>query len=199
MVVKVYFKRDQTSLDRYRDQLTEMSDRLQHPNVLPYRQFFETEKAAYLIRQYMAKSLSERPFLSSIEKKWIAFQLLCALEQCHNAGVVHGDLKNENVLLTTWNWAMIADVAPFKPTFLPSDNPADFSFFFDAGERRRCYLAPERFYDPARPPDDVGGAVESAMDIFSLGCVIAELFLDGKPIFGLSFGHNFFGHNYIGP
>lgn len=26
---------------------------------------------------------------------------------------------------------------------------ADFSFFFDAGGRRRCYIAPERFYESA--------------------------------------------------
>lgn len=26
---------------------------------------------------------------------------------------------------------------------------ADFSFFFDAGGRRRCYIAPERFYEAA--------------------------------------------------
>lgn len=26
---------------------------------------------------------------------------------------------------------------------------ADFSFFFDAGGRRRCYVAPERFYESA--------------------------------------------------
>ena len=24
---------------------------------------------------------------------------------------------------------------------------ADFSFFFDTGGRRRCYIAPERFYE----------------------------------------------------
>ena len=34
--------------------------------------------------------------------RWIAYQLLHALAQCHEAGVCHGDLKSENVLLTSW-------------------------------------------------------------------------------------------------
>lgn len=40
----------------------------------------ETDKAAYLVRQYFFNNLhdrlSTRPFLSLIEKKWLAFQVL---------------------------------------------------------------------------------------------------------------------------
>jgi phosphoinositide-3-kinase regulatory subunit 4 len=72
----------------------------------------------------------------------------------------------------------------YKPTYLPEDNPADFSFYFDTSGRRTCYLAPERFL---RPGEDAMGksSINWAMDIFSVGCVIAELFLE-TPIFSLS-------------
>ena len=120
-----------------------------------------------------------------MEKRWIAFQLLNAVKECHNNNIYHGDIKSENALVTSWNWLFLADFsASFKPTYLPEDNPADFSFFFDISGRRTCYLAPERFLSPGERADGRGG-VTWAMDIFSVGCVIAELFLE-TPIFNLS-------------
>lgn len=127
---------------------------------------------------------STRPFPEDIEKKWLAFQLLCALRDCHSLDVFHGDIKTENVLVTSWNWLYLSDFSSsFKPTFLPEDNPADFSFYFDTSGRRTCYLAPERFLVAGEEPGSRN--VNWAMDVFSAGCVIAELFLEA-PIFTLS-------------
>ncbi|KAG5396981.1 hypothetical protein IGI04_018795, partial [Brassica rapa subsp. trilocularis] len=70
-------------------------------------------------------------------------QLLLAVKQCHKKGICHGDIKCENVLVTSWNWLYLADFASFKPTYIPYDDPSDFSFFYDTRERRLCYLAPE--------------------------------------------------------
>ena len=96
----------------------------------------------------------------------------------------HGDIKTENVLVTSWNWLYLTDFSSsFKKTYLPEDNPADFSFYFDTSGRRTCYLAPERFL--AAGEKDDGRGVTWAMDVFSVGCVIAELFLEA-PIFSLS-------------
>lgn len=98
--------------------------------------------------------------------------------------VFHGDIKTENILVTSWNWLYLSDFSSsFKPTFLPEDNPADFSFYFDTSGRRTCYLAPERFLVAGEEPGN--RKVNWAMDIFSAGCVIAELFLE-SPIFTLS-------------
>ncbi|KAL2827543.1 hypothetical protein BDW59DRAFT_55585 [Aspergillus cavernicola] len=158
------------------------------PNALSYQRVLETSTGGYLVRQYIHSSLydrmSTRPFPEDIEKKWIAFQLLCALRDCHALDVFHGDIKTENVLVTSWNWVYLSDFSSsFKPTFLPEDNPADFSFYFDTSGRRTCYLAPERFLVAGEEPGSRN--VNWAMDIFSAGCVIAELFLE-SPIFTLS-------------
>ncbi|PWN52122.1 hypothetical protein IE53DRAFT_312700 [Violaceomyces palustris] len=213
------------------------------PNVLTYQKVVETEKAGYLIRQWLASNLydriSTRPFLTTIEKKWITYQLLYAMRDSRGRKIPHGDLKCENILVTTSLMVYVTDfAASFKPAYLPLDDPADFSFFFDTSGRRTCYVAPERFYEADSEiakqkaaarlaggtfpmPSDVtaagalgratidvpgispagfssdpymdilglgkrDGKVTEAMDVFSLGCVIAELWRDGSPTFTLS-------------
>ncbi|MQL91350.1 hypothetical protein Taro_023949 [Colocasia esculenta] len=117
----------------------------------------------------------------------LVVQLLCAVKQNHENGVCHGDIKCENVLVTSWNWLYLSDFASFKPTYIPIDDPSDFSFFFHTGGRRRCYLAPERFYEQGGETQVAPDApLKPSMDIFSLGCVIAELFLEGQPLFEYS-------------
>ncbi|KAN0061416.1 Serine/threonine-protein kinase [Thecaphora frezii] len=197
------------------------------PNVLTYQKVIETEHAGYLIRQWLASNLydriSTRPFLAPIEKKWITYQLLYAMRDARGRKVAHGDLKCEDILVTSSLMVYVTDfAASFKPTFLPLNDPADFSFFFDTSGRRSCYVAPERFFEagsdldqhavshpePAAAPlngratakltlddeaymDSLGlvkqnGTVTEAMDVFSMGCVIAELWRDGTPTFTLS-------------
>ena len=128
---------------------------------------------------------STRPFLEGIEKRWLAFQLLSVIRDCHANQLYHGDIKSENILVTSWNWLYLADFSSsFKPAYLPEDNPAEFSFYFDIAGRRTCYLAPERFLGRGET-QITPGPLNWAMDIFSVGCVIAELFLEA-PIFNLS-------------
>ncbi|KER33980.1 hypothetical protein T265_00185 [Opisthorchis viverrini] len=125
------------------------------------------ERNILLFRDYVDQTLvdrlSTRPFLCLEEKKWIAFQLLQAVAQLHRVPgpssmnkpdeqegnptevLCHGDIKAENVLLTSWGWVLLSDPAPFKPCWLPADNPSEFTHYFDSTRRRVCYLAPERF------------------------------------------------------
>uniref|UniRef100_K3WTL6 non-specific serine/threonine protein kinase n=1 Tax=Globisporangium ultimum (strain ATCC 200006 / CBS 805.95 / DAOM BR144) TaxID=431595 RepID=K3WTL6_GLOUD len=232
----------------------------QQPNLIPYADYKLSLKynVAFMVRQYFGSNLYDRicsrPFLTQIEKKWIAFQILRALEQSHSKGICHGDIKQENIMVTSWNWVFLTDFAPFKPTYIPEDDPADYNYYFCAidATRRGCSVAPERFYGTssatpagtsssssakgadammlsrmadsevsveevekqflsmgiptpshAQTPTSVNssfpgsmpsfmrnankreGHLQESMDIFSAGCVIAEIFLGGKPLFEL--------------
>jgi phosphoinositide-3-kinase regulatory subunit 4 len=193
-----------------------------------------SSRNVYLLRQHAHASLSDRlvsrPFLTSIEKNWIAYQLLRAMQSLHDAGVSHGHLTTENVLLTSWNWVLVADVGcqHYKPVVLPDDDPGPWIHWFEGrggggggvggggsenfgedgssiaggeggGHRgggnngeKKCCLAPERFYGPAGECAADGDAPSSSsssslptgltpeMDVFSLGCVLIELFLNGE-------------------
>ncbi|XP_058442985.1 phosphoinositide 3-kinase regulatory subunit 4 [Malaya genurostris] len=206
VVVKVFVKHDPSlPLEQHIDKIEYIKKNLANAaNCLPFQRVLTTERACLIIREYVKHSLydrvSTRPFLTLIEKKWITFQILCAMHQCHKQKISHGDIKLENIMITSWNWILLSDFASFKPTFLPEDNPADYSFFFDTSRRRTCYIAPERFVKSASGETlpqkaDVSlvgdgpcytGNLQSEMDIFSAGCALLELWTEGTAPFEFS-------------
>lgn len=204
IVVKVFVLHDPTlPLVEHKEKLEFLNRELSPKNnCLPFAKPVLTDKAVFLIRQYVKSNsydrLSTRPFLTLLEKKWIAYQLLRALSFCHSRGICHGDIKLENMLVTSWVWLLLTDFASFKPALLPEDNPADFSYFFDTSRRRTCYVAPERFQMTSAAQD--GSAVPMSqsmmvetfippyqltppMDIFAAGCSLIELFTEGQAPF----------------
>ena len=243
LVVKVYVKSPDEDLQAIASRLSNMwrvLSPVRHPFLLPYQMWIKSNTKlpkstcapVYLIRQYFMSNLHERlstrPFVTDIEKLFIVFQLLKALEVVHNYKIVHGDVKLENMMMTSWNWLILTDFASFKPTTLPDDDPTDFQYFFDSqiNSRQRCSVAPERFYNKSKrvpkpkaassgstgPSDpaasgmfqdldkeferesidtDADGSGQSvvvspSMDVFSCGCAIAEIFLDGEPLLDLA-------------
>ena len=194
VVVKLLVKPMEMEIDmtEYLDQLNDINRKLENiPNTVPFNTLIDSERATYMIRPYIRYNLydrlSVRPFFESIEKKWIVYQLLVTLAKMHEVGVYHGDLKTENVLLTSWNWALLSDIGLFKPVILPDHNQTQFSFYFDTSQRHSCCIAPERF----KTQEEINTAhnddkhLRAEFDIFSLGCVIAELYTDGIPLFSL--------------
>ncbi|XP_028172381.1 phosphoinositide 3-kinase regulatory subunit 4 isoform X2 [Ostrinia furnacalis] len=208
VVVKVFAVHDPSlPLAEHKERILKIKEQLASAfNCLPFQRVILTDKAGLLMREYCKYSvydrMSTRPFLTALEKKWITFQVLYALHRMHKLGICHGDIKLENIMVTSWLWVLLTDIASFKPTFLPDDNPADFSYFFDTSRRRLCYVAPERFVrapDPNNRPmsdDKSGGLLLSespckvgelvpSMDIFSAGCALLELWNDGTPALDL--------------
>ncbi|KAK0395411.1 hypothetical protein QR680_001268 [Steinernema hermaphroditum] len=194
MVLKVFVLCDQSfSIEPYREQILQLRIRLQScANCCPFNRVYvaNSQQCAILSRPYYKDTLydrmSTRPFLIDSEKRWIAFQLLKALKQCFEAEVCHGDLKSQNVLISSSNWVQITDFASFKPAFLAMDNPSNFTFYFDTSRRRHCYLAPERFQTTSevqKLPGEYSEFTEGLtheMDVYSMACVIIELYTDGK-------------------
>uniref|UniRef100_A0A1B0CEG3 non-specific serine/threonine protein kinase n=1 Tax=Lutzomyia longipalpis TaxID=7200 RepID=A0A1B0CEG3_LUTLO len=184
LVIKVFVKHDPSlPLECHAEKLDFIKKNLSNAvNCLPFQRVVLTEKAGLIMREFVKHSLydrvSTRPFLTATEKKWITFQVLCALHQCHKQKICHGDIKLENILITSWNWILLADFASFKPTFLPEDNPADYTYFFDTSRRRTCYIAPE---SPC-----YFGNLTPEMDIFSAGCALLELWCEGTAPFEFS-------------
>ena len=142
-----------------------------------------------IFRQYFEYSLKERmylnPYLTEIEKIWITFQLLQCLKNMKDIKIVHGDLNPENVLLTSNLSVYVSDIASYKPACINMDDIASYTYYFGSNDNtslKGFYLAPERLVEK-------GGVIINektfAMDVFSLGVIIAELFIE-KNIFRFS-------------
>lgn len=164
-----------------------MFARMKHtsPEILSGNVFptpYLTRSGAYMIREYLDMSLCDRmvsyPVLEHSEKMWISFQLLRIVKNLHAEGFRHGDIKPENVFLSPRGFVSLVDHAPFKPLVIGRNQPHYFVHFFSYG-RGSCFLAPERFIaGPKRPKIN-----EFALDWFSIGCVMAYIFTNGKCLF----------------
>lgn len=199
IVIKVFVKpRNGYDLSAVRSLLIREAMLLgQLPNVLNYSKLMETNRAGYLVRQHLKCNLydrlSSRPFLQEAEVRFVAFQLIKILSDIHEFGIVHGDIKTENIFVTSWNWVILTDFSNgLKPVYLPEDNPGEFVFYFDTSRRRTCFVAPERFDSKKyaelylEKSKESQSALTWQMDVFSAGCCIAELFSEGKPLFDLA-------------
>ena len=97
----------------------------------------------------MQEKLKNRiPLPLTVEKKWLILQLLCAISQIHGEDMNHGDIKPENILLTSYNQLFLTDMVRYKPKLLCIDDedPRHYKDYFgELGRAERCYIAPERF------------------------------------------------------
>jgi serine/threonine protein kinase len=97
--------------------------------------------------------------------------------------MVHGDIKPENIMVTSYNQLFLTDIKPYKPAYLPVDDLTNRRRYFgELDHQTRSYLAPERFVDSV-PNLDSNSKITTSMDIFSAGCVISEILLDGMNFF----------------
>ncbi|KAJ7893918.1 kinase-like domain-containing protein [Mycena olivaceomarginata] len=117
----------------------------------------ESFSEIYFIQEFMdtdLHSVIQTQSLTESHHRYLLFQILCAVKWMHNAGIVHRDLKPSNILLNA-NWDL---------------KVCDFGLattFDDA-------LAPEIMLSP--------GMYTEAIDMWSVGCILAELLIGG-PLF----------------
>ncbi|OBF02136.1 serine/threonine-protein kinase [Mycobacterium sp. 852002-10029_SCH5224772] len=139
--------------------------RLQEPHVLPLHDFGEIDGVPFIDMHLVDDGgslkdlLREQGALEPSRAASITAQVARALDAAHAAGLVHLDVKPENILLTHDHF-----------TFL-----ADFGIAEAAGDDNisRTYMAPERFTTGRSGPQT---------DVYSLACVLYEC-LTGQPPF----------------
>nr|XP_057939567.1 NUAK family SNF1-like kinase 1 isoform X2 [Doryrhamphus excisus] len=92
----------------------EMTSFLRHPNIIRFHEVFESRDKIVIVMEYASKGelydyILEKRKLSETEARSIFRQITSAVHYCHKNGVVHRDLKLENVLLDADLTVKLAD------------------------------------------------------------------------------------------
>ena len=152
--------------------------RLRHPFILPLLDSGEAAGALYFVMPYIdGESLRARlvregrlPIEEAVE---LARSVADALAYAHGEGVVHRDVKPENVLLSRQGHAVLADfgIARGKPA--PHDSGGQLT---EAGLAlgTTAYMSPEQALGEPN--------IDGRSDIYSLGITLYEM-LAGRPPF----------------
>ncbi len=165
------YRRDHASRARFRQEARRMAF-IQHPNVARVYDFQENDEAPWAVIEYVpGDSLREivdaqGPQDVETVAGWLV-QIADALAQLHKAGMVHLDIKPQNIIVTTDGTIKLIDFGLAQPANAPQELVDGLAFGTAA------YLSPEQAS---------GGPLGPASDIYSLGCVIYEL-LTGEPPF----------------
>ena len=150
---------DPRVLDTMRN-IQERFDLLKHPNVLILvmekiveRINNQNAQIFFAYRQFVYFSLQEKiqnkiPKISETEKLWFVLQIMCGVSQIHQENMVHGDIKPENIVVTSYNQLFLTDLVSYKPSYVKADDLTNYNLYFgELNNNQRCYFAPERFVE----------------------------------------------------
>jgi WD40 repeat protein/serine/threonine protein kinase len=147
--------------------------RLEHPYIVPLYDYWRDPSGAYLVMRYLRggnlRSLLNYNTLSFTQTNRMATQLCSALSFSHRQGVVHRDVKPDNVFMDTEGNFYLGDFGIAKD-FHSKDKLDSSKEIFGTPS----YLSPEQIR---------GETVTNRSDIYSLGIVIFEALTGVKPFF----------------
>ena len=171
-IKKVYFD------PKYKNRELDLVPILDHPNCLRHYSHYITKEGPkkdvyfHLVTEYLPDTLES--FLSHnkhpdlIYVKLFGYQLFAGLSYLHHHGVCHRDIKPSNVLIDINDGrCQLCDFGSAK--------------FLRKGEESVSYIATRSYRAPELILDCRDYTTK--IDVWSAGCVLAEMFLEGRQLF----------------
>ncbi len=186
------FAQDPSRLERFEREARSLAQ-LNHPNVAGIHGVEEHEGAQYLVLEYVeGETLGDRldqgpvPLDEALE---FAVQIAAGVEAAHEAGVIHRDLKPDNIKITPDGQVKVLDFglaraddsgvsstdAGLESATLTSTQPRRSPTIEGAILGTAAYMSPEQ----AR-----GRRVDRRTDIWSFGVVLYEMLAGASPFRG---------------
>ncbi len=148
---------------------------LQHPNIVPLLDYGEEGGRLFLVMPVYVTALREvmeqRGAFPLLEMAAIVSQVASALDYAHQHGLIHRDVKPENILLDENGRALLTDFgiaksAPSAPERLMTSGPLSA---MEAGQM------PIASVEYSSPEHLLGRATDTRTDVYGLGVVAYEL------------------------
>ena len=189
VAIKILSEEYTTNKDRLQrfEQEAAAASNLNHPNILTIHEVGTDNGRHYIATEYIdGVTLRRKAVASHLEIPEIldiAVQVASALEEAHAAGIVHRDIKPDNIMVRRNGYVKVLDFGLAKLTETVDRSPLDAEAATrvlvqtDAGVVMGTshYMSPEQ----AR-----GKPVDARSDIWSLGIVVYELVAGRTPFEG---------------
>ena len=167
---------DETARKRFRNEALALS-KLNHPNIATIYDFDTQDGVDFLVMEYVegttvSEKLSNGP-LPEKEATKLGRQVADALEEAHEHGVIHRDLKPGNVMVTPKGQAKVLDFGLAKLVRPVSATTVTESLTELPGVAGTFpYMAPEQLQ---------GQQVDARTDIYALGAVRYQMATGRRP------------------
>ncbi len=164
------YRRDPETRARFRREARTMAF-LRHPHVARVFDLYEDDDAPWVVLEFvpgqsLKELVRERGPLPLPEIAGILEQVADALGHLHDRGLVHLDVKPQNVILTPEGVVKLIDFGLAQQAGGPQETVGGLTFGTAA------YLAPEQA---------CGEVVDATTDVYALGCVVYELLTSQPP------------------
>jgi predicted Ser/Thr protein kinase len=170
--LRTEYRKDPDTRARFRREARTMAF-LAHPNVTRVYDLYEDDEAPWAILEFvpgrsLKAEIAEKGIYTIEQTSQLLNQIAKALDHLHDRGLVHLDVKPQNLLITPDLTVKLIDFGLAQRAGAPQEMIGGTAFGTAA------YLSPEQA---------CGDPVDASTDVYALGCVIYEM-LTGQPPFG---------------
>lgn len=183
------FRRDPDRVRRFRQEARSASA-LNHPNILIIHDIGDSGGVQFIVSEFVeGETLGTRiaqgrlPFVEAVD---IAIQAASALAAAHAAGIVHRDIKPDNVMTRHDGVVKVLDFGLAKARGFSTANGLEFdALTLDSGSTSPGLIVGTPQY--MSPEQARGKELDGRTDIFSLGIIIFEMVTRHSPFASGSF------------